>query len=134
METVRLTDDQQKRLRRIGAVLCYAHGSVIHGTSRQDSDLDIAVLFERMPEDPVGMTGRILGALEGYMPGHSKDIAILNEASPLFRQIVASTGMLLYARSPEDTLQFELRSMHEYEYSRHIVRLGQEIVMKRAGL
>jgi len=91
-------------------------------------------LFDRMPPDPIEMTGKLLRALERLMSGRNMDIAILNEASPLFNQIVASTGQLLYSRSREDELGFLLRAMHEYEYSRHIVRLGQEIVMKRAGL
>lgn len=121
-------------LRRLGVVLCYLHGSIASGTSRENSDADIAVLFEKAPADSIEATAAVHQALSGLVPGREIDVAILNEASPLLRQIVASTGKLLYARSPDDALRFELRAMHDYEYSRHVVRLGQELALKRAGI
>ena len=133
-EVFALTLEQRAKLAKLGVVLLYAHGSVAMGTARQDSDVDVAVLFHRMPEDPIEATGAIMRALCDFAPENKLDVAILNESSPLFKQIVASTGKLLYARSPDDALRFELRSMHEYEYSRHIVRLGQELVLKRMDL
>ena len=129
-----LTPQQRAKLAELGVVLCYLHGSVAKGIARDDSDIDIAVLFDRMPDDVIGATGALIQALAGLAQGRELDIAILNEASPLLKQIVASTGKLLYARSTEDELRFQIRAMHEYEDSRHIVRLGQEIAMKRAGL
>ncbi|OGG72638.1 hypothetical protein A3A38_00145 [Candidatus Kaiserbacteria bacterium RIFCSPLOWO2_01_FULL_53_17] len=129
-----ISEKQRLELKKLGVVLLYLHGSVAAGTAREDSDADIAVLFELTPKDPIQATTAILEALRGLIPGRELDIAILNGASPLLKQIVASRGKLLYARSPEDALRFELRAMHEYEYSRHVVRLGQELVLKRAGL
>jgi len=125
---------QRVELEKLGVVLCYLHGSVANGTAREDSDVDIAVLFKQEPSDPIEATGALLQALEGYMPGREKDVALLNEASPLFKQIVASTGKLLYARSPDDALRFELRAMHEYEDSRYIAHIGREIAKARAGV
>lgn len=127
----KLTDTQKKALRGIGVVLCYVHGSVATGTTRKDSDADIAVLLQEKPADSIETTLAIHEAIRGLFPERELDVAILNEASPLLRQIVASTGMLLYARSPDDTLRFELRAMHDYEYSRHVVKLGQELILKR---
>ena len=127
-----LNDQQKQALRDVGVVLCYLHGSVAEGIARDDSDADIAVLFEQRPEDSIPATATILDALAGFLPEREKDIAILNEASPLLRQTVASGGMLLYARSPDDALRYQLQAMHEYEYSRHVVKLGQELVFNNA--
>ena len=132
--TFQLTDTQKAALQKLGVILCYLHGSVAAGTAHTDSDVDIAALFEKMPEDPIGVTGKLIDILARFIPGRELDIAILNEASPLLKQIVASEGKLLYARSSDDALRFELRAMHEYEYSKHVVRLGQELVLKRAGI
>ena len=129
-----LTPQQRAELDKLGVVLCYLHGSVAKGLAREDSDIDVAVLFDRESPDPIEATGAIIRALQGLAPERDLDIAILNEASPLLKQVVASTGKLLYVRSAEDELRFQIRAMHEYEDSRHIVRLGQEIAMKRAGL
>lgn len=129
-----LSETQKDELQKLGVTLAYLHGSVAAGTAHAGSDADIAVLFDTMPEDAIEATGTLIQTLSGSIPGREIDVAILNEASPLLKQIVASTGKLLYARSPDDTLRFELRAMHDYEYSKHVVRLGQELVLQRAGL
>ena len=132
--TFQLTDQQKVALQKLGVVLLYLHGSIAAGTPRTDSDADIAVLFEQMPEDPIGVTGKLIDILTGFIPGRELDIAILNEASPLLKQAVASRGTLLYARSSDDDLRFQVQSMHEYEASRRITRIGQTSVMGRVGI
>ena len=129
-----LSENQRRSLQKIGVVLLYVHGSVAAGRARKDSDVDIAVLFEQAPADSVRATADIVTALSGLEAGREMDIAILNDASPLLNQMVASQGKLLYARSPDDALRFEMRAMHEYEYSRQVVRLGQELVLKHARI
>ena len=127
-----LNDQQKQALRDVSVVLCYLHGSVAEGIARDNSDADVAVLFERRPEDSIRATATILEALAEFLPEREKDIAILNEASPLLKQAVASGGMLLYARSSDDALRYQLQAMHEYEYSRHIVGLGQKLAFHNA--
>ena len=131
---VKLTPQQQAELEKLGVVLCYLHGSVAKGTARTDSDVDIAVLFDRMPDDPIEVTGALIQALHGLAPGREKDIAILNEASPLFCQSVAALGIRLYARSEEDDVGFQIHTMHKYEDSRHIANIGRQAVMAAAGI
>lgn len=116
----------------MGVVLLYVHGSVAAGRARKDSDVDIAVLFERMPEDTVAATTAVISALAGFESGREMDVAILNEASPLLKQGVAARGTLVYARSADDDLRFRIQTMHEYESSRRIVRIGQNASIARA--
>ncbi len=131
-DSLKLTDEQKKALHDIGVVLCYMHGSVASGSAGKESDVDIAVLFEHLPKDTVAATTAVVEALHGFMPGRERDVAILNEASPLLKQAVASRGILLYDRSFDDTLRFQLRAMHEYEYSRDIARMGRDLAIARA--
>ncbi len=126
-----LTDTQKEALRNTDVVLAYAHGSLARGTERNDSDIDIAVLFLHVPRDTVGATTRVIEALQGFVAGREIDIAILNDASPLLVQSVAARGTLLYARSSEDDISFQFRAMHDYEASRRIARIGREAVAAR---
>jgi len=125
-----LPETQQEALKNLGVVLLYVHGSVATGSARKDSDVDIAVLFDHTPADSVEATAGIVAALHGFEKEREMDVSILNEASPLLNQTVASQGKLLYARLPDDALLFEMRAMHEYEYSRQVVRLGQELALQ----
>ncbi len=129
-----LTETQRSAIEKLGVVLLYLHGSVAAGTARANSDVDIAVLFETTPRDSISATTAVTEALRGLVPQREMDIAILNEANPLLKQIVASTGNLLYARTTDDALKFELRAMHDYEYSRHVVRLGQELILRNVSV
>lgn len=129
-----LTNEQKEALARAGVVLCYLHGSVAKGTAREDSDVDVAVLFEHLPKDTIKATAVVVAALEGFVPERELDIAILNEADPLLVQTVASRGMLLYGRSADDRLQLEFCALREYEASRRVVDLGRRLALARVGL
>ena len=129
-----LTDQQKAALQKLGVVLCYLHGSIAAGTPRTDSDADVAVLFENMPEDPIGVTGKLIDLLTGFIPGRELDIAILNEASPLLKQAVAVHGQLLYEHSLGDGLQFQLDTMDTYEDHLHFLRFQKYAAMVIAGM
>lgn len=123
-----LDDTQEGALAALGVTLCYVHGSVAAGTARTDSDLDIAVLYAVDPHDEVRAMSLVAHALVSLEPTREIDVAILNTASPLLQQAVASKGVLLYARSEKDRYIFERRALHAYEDSRRIVAIGQRAV------
>lgn len=125
---ITLTEAQQEALAREGVILCYLFGSFAHGTPRKDSDVDIGVLYEAAPQDRDAATAKVLAALEHLAPAHELDVAILNDAGPLLRQQIASRGQVLFARSRADELAFQIRSMHDYESSRRIARIGRAAV------
>lgn len=129
-----LTDTMRRELARLGVVLCYAHGSVVKGTAMRESDLDIAVLFDAMPEHALRATTQVTDALGGLVPGREFDIAILNEATPLFKQVVAVEGVLLYARSEDDRIRFEVQAIHEHEASRWIHRIAFRAMRARSAV
>ncbi|MFH1098909.1 MAG: nucleotidyltransferase domain-containing protein [Candidatus Uhrbacteria bacterium] len=129
-----LTEEMKRQLVQLGVMLCYAHGSVVKGTAMRESDLDVAVLFDEMPADALRVMAQVTDALSGLAPGRELDIAILNEASPLFKQVVAVEGHILYARSEDDRIRFEFRAMHEYESSKHIHRIAFRAMMTRPAI
>jgi predicted nucleotidyltransferase len=71
-------------------------GSVLHGTNRPDSDLDLLVEFE--PDSPLGLLG--LAQLEidlSDMLGVSVDLRTPAELSRYFRDEVQAQAEVLYA-------------------------------------
>lgn len=129
-----LTEDMTRELARLGVVLCYVHGSVVKGTAMRESDLDIAVLFDTMPEHTLRVSTHIADTLGSIAHGRELDIAILNEASPLFKQVVAAEGSLLYARSEDDRIRFEVQAIHEYESSKYLHRIAFRAIMARPAV
>lgn len=126
-----LTNTMERQLAKFGVVLCYVHGSVTRGTATRESDLDIAVLFERTPANPLRMIGDISEVLSALAPKRDLDIAILNETTPLFAQVIAVEGVVLYERSEDDRIRFEFRAMHEHEASKHVRRIGYVLLNAR---
>ena len=129
-----LSQEQRAALEKIGVTLAYLHGSVSKDIARDDSDVDVAVLFESAQKDTVRATADVVAALQGLEASREMDVAILNTASPLFAQNVAVHGELLYARGERDVMSFYLRAMHEYEFSRRIAEIGRSSVFARAHL
>lgn len=128
-----LTNDQQQQLANLGVILCYAHGSVVRGTTMRESDLDIAVLLAQAPQpaDALRVMEQVRAILQPLAPTRELDIAFLNDSSPLFQQVVAVEGTVLYERSEDDRIRLEFRAMHEYEASRRIHRIAFQAIMAR---
>jgi predicted nucleotidyltransferase len=74
--------------------LAFLIGSFATGKSRPDSDVDVAVLFGRIPDHM-----KILDLRERLSEGLKRDIdlVILNEAGPIIRMQALKTGIRLRA-------------------------------------
>ncbi len=87
------------------AVICRRHhirrlslfGSVLAGTDRPDSDVDLLVEFE--PEKAPGLMGLagIEAELSVLLAGRRVDLRTPNDLSPYFRDEVARTAVVQYA-------------------------------------
>lgn len=94
-----------------GVLLAYLFGSAAQGLQRRSSDLDVAVLFASRPT--LDQIGELTGALE--LVGHRRvDLVDLATAPPLLLREVIVTGRLLWARSEDDRIAFETRSLARY--------------------
>ncbi len=107
--------------------LAFLIGSFATGKSRPDSDVDVAVLFGRIPDHM-----KILDLRERLSEGLKRDIdlVILNEAGPIIRMQALKTGIRLRAEKGayED---FFVRTVNEYDDLKQIRAPIEEAVLRR---
>jgi predicted nucleotidyltransferase len=97
-----------------GVIAVYVFGSVARGTARPDSDVDVAVLFERTP--PERLTGprfTLEGELEQAL-GRPVDLIVLNGAPVDLRARVLRDGQLLVDADPAARIAFEVQTRNEW--------------------
>lgn len=93
-------------------VAAWVFGSARHGTVRQGSDLDIAVLFIQRPTLEERLA--LLADLQQATGLEEVDLLILNEASPIAR-MEALSGHLLFCRDDGARSIFTSLAAREYE-------------------
>jgi len=110
--------------------LAYLFGSVARGEARRGSDLDLAVLFTRMPSPE--RIAEIVVAAE-RVAGRSVDLVVLNSAPPLLAHEVVSNGRLLVCRDDDERAAFEALATIRYLDTGHLRRIQHEYLHERAG-
>ena len=120
--TLRLFFAKEENIR-----IAFLIGSFATGKSRPDSDVDVAVLFGRIPDHM-----KILDLRERLSEGLKRDIdlVILNEAGPIIRMQALKTGIRLRAEKGayED---FFVRTVNEYDDLKQIRAPIEEAVLRR---
>ncbi len=93
--------------------VAYLFGSRSRRTDTAQSDIDIAVLLSRLPENMLDcfldLTDRLSETL-----GDGVDLVILNTASPLLRHLVIRDGKVIYSRDDKARIEFEANALREY--------------------
>lgn len=79
-------------------MLAYLFGSLARGNDARQSDVDIAVLLERLPGDLLGFTLTLIDELSAAL-GDRVDLVLLNESPPLLRHQVIKHGLVIYSKS-----------------------------------
>lgn len=103
-------------------------GSAVSGRATADSDLDLAFWVEGHR-----LEGRELDLTNGLMQTLHRndiDVVVLNHANPLLQWQVASTGTLLYERTPGRFGRFQVYAMKRYDDSRKLLAL-QDLFLTR---
>ena len=120
--TLRLFCAKEENIR-----IAFLIGSFATGKSRPDSDVDVAVLFGRIPDHM-----EILDLRERLSEGLKRDIdlVVLNDAGPIIRMQALKTGIRLRAEKGayED---FFVRTVNEYEDLKQIRAPIEEAVLRR---
>jgi predicted nucleotidyltransferase len=97
-------------------VAAYLFGSLAQGRAHPRSDVDIAILLARVPDEPGGTTDRqlqLMGDLERFAD-REVDVVILNSAPPLLQHQILLKGRLLYERDRLARAEFEVRAGKVY--------------------
>jgi len=103
-------------------LLGYMFGSFVEGRLTNESDVDIALLFEKEPDLPT-----LVSIMNGItdITDRKVDIVVLNYASPIIRMQVLKRGRLLKKTNDKIYNDFFLRAVKEYDELK-IVRKAQE--------
>lgn len=97
--------------KRADIVAIYLYGSYAGGTARQDSDIDIAVLFSTSASDALSAELELEGAV-GALPGMEQaEVVALNRASLELKAEVLLTGRQIYCSDEEVRTTFEFETI-----------------------
>ena len=107
--------------------LAFLIGSFAAGTARPDSDVDVAVLFGRVPDymDVLGLRDRLSDLME-----READLVVLNDSGPVIRMQVLKTGIRLRAEKGAYE-EFFVRTVNEYDDLKRIRAPIEEAVLRK---
>ena len=107
--------------------LAFLIGSFAAGTARPDSDVDVAVLFGRVPDymDVLGLRDRLSVLME-----READLVVLNDAGAVIRMQVLKTGIRLRAEQGAYE-EFFVRTVNEYDDLKQIRAPIEEAVLRK---
>jgi uncharacterized protein len=93
----------------------YVYGSQLNGYAREDSDIDIGVLFDEAvkKEDFFKKRIELIKQLSSYCKRQA-DVAVLNQVPLLLRYTITSEGQYLYESSESEHIFYQLKVMNEY--------------------
>lgn len=112
----------KKILKKEGVVLCYLFGSFARGEEHKESDVDIAVLFKKSVEKKnfLEKEGKLISIFSNIFKEREVNIVNLAVASPLLKQNAILEGKLIYAKSQDEEILFQISTLHQYEEYRHL--------------
>jgi predicted nucleotidyltransferase len=114
--------------RRHGIELILQFGSTVTGRTHPASDVDLAVLLERVPED-LQTYGELIADLQALGPGREVDVALINRADPLFLKRILGECRLLYG-TVSRLQRLRLYAFKRYQDHRRFLALEREYVRR----
>ena len=113
-------------------VVAYLFGSRLRGTSTPESDIDVAVLLSKLPDEMLDYYLDLMGRLSRFL-GDRVDLVILNTAPPLLRHQVIAFGKIIYSRDERARVEFEAHADREYlDFSRFRDKYNESLLEEMA--
>jgi predicted nucleotidyltransferase len=97
-----------------GALAVYLFGSVARGEARDDSDVDVGILFASEPPATLDAPQFAIEAELERSLGRRVQVVALNRASPDLVHRVLRDGRLVLDRDRAARIRFEVRKRNEY--------------------
>ncbi len=115
-----------------GVVLAYLFGSYACGTANTLSDLDIALLLgAQVPRDAYfDYRARYVATISAALRDDRIDVVLLNSAPPLLAH-EAIKGRVLFERSPEARVHFEVGVQRKYLDLKHLYAIDHAYMRRR---
>lgn len=114
-------------------ILVYLFGSEATGFKHRESDLDIAILLDKKvrKDKYFEKTLEFPELFRKIFPNKQIHILILNEATPLLKHQVLKEGKLIFSKNEEETIKFNLETVHLWEDTKHLREIQWEYLKKR---
>ncbi len=113
--------------RKPEVLLVFLFGSVAAGNMTDQSDMDIAILFDRAPD--AFKIHRLVSELSDVFP-REIDMAVLNTASPILGMQVLKNGQLAFARNEMALPEFYINTLNSYEDLKQIRKITEDQILK----
>ncbi len=110
-----------------GVLLAFLLGSVPRGRATDQSDVDVAVLFEQRPE--MREVNRLKDDLASML-GREPDVVVLNIASPILKMQVLKLGTVLFELHRKFRCRFFQDTIREYDDLKRVRRLCEESILR----
>ena len=121
----------QDVVRRHRIRLLLQFGSTVTGRARPDSDLDLAVMLDRLPET-LQEHAALVQDLQGLYPGRQVDVAILNRADPLLLKQVTAACVLLHGTN-RALAELKMYAFRRYQDHKKYFDLERAYVARAIG-
>ena len=118
-------------------VLAYLFGSSLKGMIGGRHDIDIAILlapepFETFENAPnYKHEAELIAELVHLLKHNRVDLVILNRATPLLAYEVIHKGNLLFSRSENQRIQFEVLSLKRHSDTKHLRTIKRIYIKER---
>jgi predicted nucleotidyltransferase len=98
----------------------------VTGTPHERSDVDLAVLLERVPRS-LEAHAELLHDLQQFFPQREVDLALLNRADPLFLKKITDACHLVYG-SPSALQRLKIYAFKRYQDHRKYLDMERRYV------
>jgi predicted nucleotidyltransferase len=109
-----------------GIILLLRFGSSVTGKLHERSDVDLAVLLERVPRS-LEAHAELLQDLQQLFPDREVDLALLNRADPLFLRKITEACRLLHG-SPRELQRLKIYAFKRYQDHRKYLEMERRYV------
>jgi len=119
-------------------ILAYLFGSSLRGMIGGRHDIDVAILlapkaFEALESAPdYKYEAELIAELVHLLKHNRVDLVILNRATPLLAYEVIHKGNVLFSRSEDQRIQFEVSSLKRHSDTKHLRTIKRIYIKERS--